>query len=364
MKILHIATDEKFIDHAYPVFEKVYPASNEVFVFTYNKELKYVKLIPDYIENKPSHFFRGFAKLPKSKYVKYDLIVFHSFDELIYREIKNVPDGIPVIWLGWGFDYYSDLLSDIPLILGETLRLRGNLGKVANKYKVFSRLKKIVRKLFHDRSKMRAVEKVSVFSPVLPQEYLMVKNSRKWKNFPEFESWNYGTLEDNLIKGFEGERVFGNAILVGNSATYTANHVEVFSLLHKLKISGRKIFSPLSYGDEKLTAKIVATGEMYFSDCFVPLTEFVPVEEYVSTIRQCGYVIMNHVRQQAVGNIVIMLYLGARVFVRQENPVLKYFRDSGVVLSTVQELEANPQLINQPLTDYERSSNREIVSSL
>ena len=90
--------------------------------------------------------------------------------------------------------------------------------------------------------------------------------------------------------------------------------------------------------------------------------DFMPVQDYVAIIRKCGFVIMNHVRQQAVGNIVIMLYLGARVFVRQENPVYAFFKNSGVVISTVQELEGRPELLNLPLTAEERDSNRSIVS--
>ena len=72
---------------------------------------------------------------------------------------------------------------------------------------------------------------------------------------------------------------------------------------------------------------------------------------------------MNHVRQQAVGNIVIMLYLGARVFVRQENPVYDFFKGSGVAISTVQELEEHPELLSLPLTEEERAGNRAIVSN-
>lgn len=57
-----------------------------------------------------------------------------------------------------------------------------------------------------------------------------------------------------------------------------------------------------------------------------------------------------------------MLYLGARVFVRQENPVYAFFKNSGVVISTLQELEGQPELLNLPLSVEERASNRAIVS--
>lgn len=363
MKILHLATDDKFLDHAFPVFEKVYPGANNVFVFASVEPLKHVKLRPDHIETRQNGYFFKKPKLSEVLYEQYDLIVFHSLGEALYPELDNMPQETPKIWLGWGFDYYPELLSHTSLYLNGTQEILSNIkNHISLKRKIIVLAKKAIRLLFPLSGKVRAVEKITVFSPVLPKEYEMVRDSRSWKCFPEFASWNYGTLEDNLIFGFEGESVTGNAILVGNSATYTGNHVEAFSLLHQLKLKERRVIAPLSYGDAKLAEKLTAMGKEYFEDNFEPLADFMPIEDYVAVIKQCGYVIMNHVRQQAVGNIVIMLYLGARVFLRHENPVYDFLKREGVTLSTIQGLEANPQLINQPLTESERSRNRAIVS--
>src|SRR5690554_2137104 len=106
MKILHIVTDSKFIDHAFPVFEKVFPNSNDVAVFTSRMPIKYIKLKPRYVEVKRKiHFFRK-PKLPKDFYENYDLVVFHSLGPLTYPELKNISNDVATIWLGWGFDYY------------------------------------------------------------------------------------------------------------------------------------------------------------------------------------------------------------------------------------------------------------------
>jgi hypothetical protein len=362
MKILHIATDSKFIDHAFPVFENVYPGANDVVVFAEKTPLKYVKLESDNIEVKRSSFFNKKAKLDKSTYSKYDLVIFHSLPSSTYSEFENIPDSIPTIWLGWGFDYYSGFLRKMPLLLERTQRLYGQLAGATLKLRAFALAKEMVRLVWLRNRRVRVIEKITVFSPVLPKEYDMVKNSRKWKYFPQFASWNYGTIEDNLIKGFEGEVVTGNAILVGNSATYTGNHLEALELLHTLGVKGRQVVAPLSYGDPLLAQELTSLGQALFSDHFEPLMDYMPVQDYVAIIRKCGYVIMNHVRQQAVGNIVIMLYLGARVFVREENPVYDFFKNSGVVLSTVQELEGQSELLNLPLTAEEQANNRAIVS--
>jgi hypothetical protein len=363
MKILHLATDDKFLDHAFPVFEAVYPGSNDVFVFSTKTPLKYVKLKPDHIETKRSPFFYKKAKLGRDAYSKYDLVIFHSLGPSTYPELENIPEDTPTIWLGWGFDYYPDLLHEIPLCLGNTQGLYNRLAGATPKRRAAALVKDLMRLVCPRNSKVRAVEKITVFSPVLPEEYDMVKNSRPWRCFPKFMPWNYGTMEDNLIKGFEGEVVTSNAILVGNSATYTGNHAEALDLLQKLGVNDREVVAPLSYGDPQLAKELISLGQEYFSENFEPLMDFMPVHDYVAIIKKCGYVIMNHVRQQAVGNIVIMLYLGARVFVRQENPVYDFFKNSGVVISTVQEIEKKPELLDLPLTEEERASNRAIVSN-
>lgn len=362
MKILHLATDDKFLDHAFPVFEKVFPGTNDVFVFAAQRTLKYVKLAPDHIETKRNSFFSKKPKLSKDVYQNYDLVVFHSLELSTYSELHNISLDTPIIWLGWGYDYYLDLIVDMPLYLDKTGELYESLFGSTPRQRAVAIAKGIIGAFRGRTTKIRAIERISVFSPVLPEEYEMVKQSRKWRCFPEFAPWNYGTMEDNLIKGFEGDSVTGDAILVGNSATYTGNHVEAFDLLHHLQVKNRQVVAPLSYGDAQLAKKLNSVGKEYFSDSFKPLMDFMPIEDYVGIIKKCGYVIMNHVRQQAVGNIVIMLYLGARVFVRQENPVYAFFKKLGVVLSTVQELEANPALLETPLTDEEHSNNRVIVS--
>ena len=362
MKILHIATDDKFLDSAYSVFEKVYPGKNEVFVIAAKLPLKYTKLEPDRVQIKRGSFFNKSPKISAEVYSRYDLIIFHSLAEATYPELKNIPSTIATVWLGWGYDYYKEFVNQLPLYLERTQKIYNEL--VAKKPKrIAANVIRAITYLFWPRgTKFQVIEKITIFAPVLPQEYHMVRNSRAWEYFPKFASWNYGTMEDDFVKGFEEASIAGNAILVGNSATYTGNHVEAFDIIRKLNLRDRKVVAPLSYGDPRLAARLTDVGHEYFSDRFEALRDFMPIEEYVATIKKCGYVIMNHIRQQAVGNIVIMLYLGARVFVREENPVYDFFKQFGVELSSVQDLVNQPELLNVPLTAEERAKNKKFVT--
>jgi dTDP-N-acetylfucosamine:lipid II N-acetylfucosaminyltransferase len=362
MKILHLSTDEQFVDHAFPVFESVYPGGNEVFIFSINKFLTNTNLKPDYIESSRKYRISSKAKLGEDIYSRYDLIVFHSLNSSIYPELANIPDDTPTLWLGWGFDYYDDFLNHNSLLLKKTQCLYKNIELTGPKRFANNLLKKLMNHLLYKRRKLRAIERLTVFSPVLPKEYEMVRKSHNWRQFPKYGAWNYGTIEDNFINGFKNQTVSGDCILVGNSATYTGNHLEAFDLLVNIRDNDRKVVVPLSYGEPPLAKKLVLVGEGLFSDNFEPLTDFMPIQDYVNIIRKCGFVIMNHIRQQAIGNIVIMLYLGARVFLRMENPAYDFFKKMGVVISTVQELEAQQELLDIPLTTDERTKNRELVS--
>lgn len=361
ISILHISTDEKFVDHALPVFEMAFPGANDLVIISRTIPLKYVKKKPIKLNLKNSSIFLR-PTLPKEFFDNYDVIVMHSLNDYIYPEIFNVEIEKPVIWLGWGFDYYDIALGRKALFLEKTWRFARRLGVSEFKRIIVRTLKKSLVALRVSASKKEAIERVSIFSPVLPVEYEMVRNAGEWRRFPAYARWNYGTIEDDFVKGFEGGSVDGDAILVGNSASITCNHAESLDLLHQIGVRERKVIAPLSYGDKKYGRTIAELGTKYFGANFKPLTDFMPIEDYVALLKKCGFVIMNHRRQQAVGNIVIMLYLGARIFVREENVVCQFLRELGVVFSTVQELEADPNLLRKPLSPLEREYNRKIVS--
>jgi isochorismate hydrolase len=68
---------------------------------------------------------------------------------------------------------------------------------------------------------------------------------------------------------------------------------------------------------------------------------------------------MNHLRQQAVGNIIIMMYFGAKIFLNKENPVYEFFKNKGAIIFSINEL--NNQVINTKLSEEEIKKNRQIL---
>lgn len=354
MKILHISTDSKFIGHALSTFERVYPKQNVVWMLDSSRK-------SNILNNKYDKKF-VFSETFKPSFLRdlknFDIIVLHNFDVYWFFLTLLAPKGVKFAWLGWGFDYYKYIFKkEDNLLLSNTLKLKKKFdqaSKITVKLLIVSMLNAIIKPL--------SLKRISSFSPVLKEDYDLISDARIIPFLPKFISWNYGSLEEDLIKNFIGHRVSGESILLGNSASFTNNHIEVISFLSKLKcFYDISTIVPLSYGDEFYKNKIIEVGNAMLGNSFRPIVDFMSIDEYVKLIKQCGFVVMNHKRQQGVGNIIIMLYLGARVFLREENPTYIMLKKEGAVLNTVQELELNPKLIKTPLTEDEIQKNIKIL---
>ena len=130
---------------------------------------------------------------------------------------------------------------------------------------------------------------------------------------------------------FDATPEVGRDVLVGNSATATNNHLEVFELLARTPAANdRRIIVPLSYGDTCYRDAVLERGRTLFGERFVPLVDYVAPDVYRALLQSAGHVFLGHVRQQAVGNVCIMLLKGARLYVNTQNPVYTWLEDLGV----------------------------------
>ena len=355
--ILHIATDEKFIDAAFRVFEKVKPGENKLIIVTSEDELNFVKKSP--FEGRTINELR--SKEFTEYLQEFSAIILHS---LSFFNI-NFPINVKVLWIGFGFDYYDLIYSKrSSLLMPKTIELNRSLNRKSSLKKLVKLIpfsKKLYALIRGNRSKLKVINEIHFFAPVLKSEYESVANVVNSLR-PDFIDWNYGTLEDDHIKGFEDKRVFGNNILIGNSASYENNHLEAFDLLRECNIKGRDLVCPLSYGDSKYQNKVCRAASHIFGERFNALTRFMPIDEYIKILSSCSVVIMNHIRQQALGNIITMLYLGSTVFLRDENPIYKFLISEGVKIFSIQDLEINCDLIDYQICDEELKVNRNILN--
>jgi hypothetical protein len=358
-KILHLTTDNKFIQHAYDMFECVFPGQNHVIMLRNSADCHLFEDI-DNIEYIKS--FDLINPLFIRKFNGYDFVILHSLILPWINLVNKSPSDTKFAWIGWGYDYY-DLIAESKddLLLPDTRTLTHNMKNDDSiKKQIASLIKWPAKKLLFDNNKVQAISKIKSFSPVLYEDYLLLQNNIDIKKLPQYIPWNYGNIDAKFKKCGE-IYVEGNAILVGNSAAVTNNHLEVFDLLKNLGVYDREIIVPLSYGNPEYRDSILEIGSSMFGNRFEPLLEFMPMDEYIRTTKKCGFVIMNHIRQQAVGNIINMLYMGAKVFLNEKSPVYEFFNREGAVIYTTQELEHDKTLLNSHLSKEDVQTNISVI---
>lgn len=116
-------------------------------------------------------------------------------------------------------------------------------------------------------------------------------------------------------------------IQIGNSADPSNNHIEAFHKLKKFKEQNIRIITPLSYGDEQYAQQVIEEGRKIFKEKFLPLTEFLTPDEYTAFLNSIDIGIFNNDRQQALGNICVLLYLNKKIYIKSDTTMSKHFSD-------------------------------------
>jgi dTDP-N-acetylfucosamine:lipid II N-acetylfucosaminyltransferase len=350
---LHLVTDEKFIDAAITLFNRNDPG-HHTFLLLYKgtfSGFQYVKLT-DAVQT----VLVGSEKYEEclSKLSSYDAVFVHGLFSPHALDLINKASADAIfVWLFWGGELWSFKNIRYSLMLPSTRRLylRNRLGSwmSANVRKYVSLIKQrefgvILRNISQsNKSRLpvviaedtvaleRAIGRVNFIIPVVRDDFYVLKKHFSLK--AQVLDWSYpmGITLDSL----ENKRVSGDNILVGNSAHYSNNHIDMFKLLRKKRISFNKCIVPLSYGDEEYRKSILKAGSQLLGSQFQPLTEFMPIGEYLQIISSCSCAFFNVRRQQAMGNIALMLLLGARVYLREENPAFSFLMRKGIDLFSI-----------------------------
>lgn len=141
-----------------------------------------------------------------------------------------------------------------------------------------------------------------------------------------------------LRKSAEKENPVSLYILVGNSATPENQHIECFKMLKKFLEYNIQVICPLSYGDEEYKKQVIKNGNLILGDSFVPITQYMEYYEYCKVLAKCDIGIFNVNRQQALGNIILMLQLRKKVFIRQDTSMWQKYKKDGIILYRAEQI--------------------------
>lgn len=126
------------------------------------------------------------------------------------------------------------------------------------------------------------------------------------------------------------ERIY--RILIGNSADRANCHIDAFEKLKRFADEDIEIVVPLSYGDKDYRKEVIEKGTEIFGEKFRPVTHFMDIEKYTQFLNSCDAAVFNNNRQQAMGNINMLLQLGKKVFLRKDNRMWDHYKEAGLLL--------------------------------
>lgn len=315
MTVLHIIHNDKFIPHFIAFMEQEYKDFERHIFFVFNGQDKYA--IPDYNN---VIFASGIGSIKKYlKLIKLikksDKVVIHFLQSMNLILFLNLFSSClkKCCWVLWGIDLY-----------------RREQGEKNLKWHIRELLRK------------RVIKNLGAITTTVPGDFNLVQ---KW----------YGTgavYYENLMYPSHLNRDIGmntirdTSVLnvqIGNSASPTNNHKEIIDKLSRDSATDFKIYCPLSYGNELYKSEIIEYGYSKLGEKFVPMTEFIGFDEYTAYLNKIDIAIMNHDRQQAMGNIIALLGMGKKVYIRGDITPWHYFEEKGIKLFDSQDhIELKP----------------------
>ena len=149
-------------------------------------------------------------------------------------------------------------------------------------------------------------------------------------------------------------------IQIGNSGDCTNNHIEIINNLKKYKEDNIKIIVPLNYGNKEYIEKVVIEGKRIFGEKFQPILNHLDMKKYYELLSNVDVAIMNHLRQQAAGNIVILLYLGKKVYLNSMVTTYKTFKEWNLYVGDIKNIE-KLELSELPKMSIEKIKNNKLI---
>lgn len=347
-RFLHLVPDDKYIDAARGVFEEVLPGAHD-YLLIGNVPLRYLRSF------EPVRFEVDEVLKPDflASLAAYSVVFVHFLTDQARLFVATAPSSIRFVWLGWGADFYHLIYPRDELYLPRTLSLlkdpalRGNAlrdkwARLSRRLRMLARPSRLPR-LFAAQHKLQGIgrgapdemallNRFSAMATPIIEDFESIRARNPEFRVP-FLDWNY------RVEGFDEhggpDSPTGSDILLGNSATPENNHLDALHILSQCLPAGRRIICPLSYGNKAYGDVVAREGKALFGDRFVALREYMPSAEYSKIIEGCSVVAMNHIRQQALGNIVVALCSGAHVFLNPKSPIIRAMRRIGINVDTM-----------------------------
>ncbi|MBL0741347.1 TDP-N-acetylfucosamine:lipid II N-acetylfucosaminyltransferase [Chryseolinea lacunae] len=306
---LHIVPDSSFINAFYDNLNELGLLPNNRFVVRTNAaKLSVIR------HDLP------FAKLNSTKFaalvgdtLQYDQVFIHYFTPLLYRWVAQ-HNFKALHWMIWGGDVYNlrslERFCFLPLTYQRYVKRNTSLMNLLYELKIA---------VTQTPYRRKALSKVTNILTWMEHEYQFAQHHlpvNAAHRFFFYENNQAYHKIDSLVSA-STQRRETPTLIVGNSGSPANNHLD---LVHYLETQGIKanLQIPVSYGD-KTYIKFLRDNLRYSLGSVEFVDRYMKFEEYVSFLSEADGLVMNTIRPQGYGNILMMMYMNKPVFFNTEN---------------------------------------------
>ena len=353
MNIYHIHTDPKFIND-----------SLHFDVEDYNNTIVYVGNSGDVKNQTPFPFIcipntlnvvTKISKICKDA----QMVVLYDLSTEKIALANKLPKEVKILWRFFGHELYSrkqkDFLSDSSLEL-----LKQHKVSLFNKVKtLFSfKFKRLVQQLVykHNYNFEQAVKRIDIFLCLFEEEFKMLNTH--FKGLPEFIQIPLFKTEIKLESYVYTQNK--SKLIIGNSRNEYNNHIEILEITQKHK--NLNLVLPFNYGSKSLYSRKVI--EISKSQNIKVINDFMPYDAYVNLLKDSAALILNSYRQMAVGNVLIAIKNGMKIYLNNKNIVYKVLKDHHFHVFTIEDFKHDISLKNLSLSNNEVVHNFKIYNTL
>lgn len=355
VRAIHLFSDKKFIGWVRQTFSTT--GWDSYFVIL-NPQIKNTCLTID--ENTLEVSTDTFGqKIILEKLMNRD-IAFHYFmdnvkADLIYRSHP----GILHCWCFYGAEIYQQTNVFRKDLYGPaTRKLLWSLPEIKFRYDL--------RKFYYQFLQLkhppivslrRAIPKIHRILWYVEEE--MVKINTRIK-LPPWQFFQFFNFSDIIPPGTAYTHRDTRRILIGNSATVENNHVDVLEVLSKTSNTNFNYSLPLTYGQfPRYKKKIKALYKNELGDRVTFLEQHMQLESYYQFLQQHPTAIFLHHRQQGLGNILYLLYMGTKVYLSRSNIVFHWLQKKQIKVyifedQFLQDYEDNNLVLDDSTTAFNR----------
>ncbi len=343
--ILHMMFDNFFTSSFINFVNSNFSENEHKFIVIVNSftEIKYVNDVITYKNVEVCYNDGNYTGLIFQSYVsKAKKVFLHYLTDFVCKLIHDfhVPKECELNWVLWGADLYTSIDRELYDEKTKSFLLENSIYKLKfDSYKgnvEYEYKKEVIKNLDFVITNCEGdyrILKENFETNALRKEFI-------YPNPVDFQTMDkVGVTDLKINERYIFKNKFKNVILLGNSGDPSNNHIDILYKLQKIKEQDFCVICPLSYGNSNYIEKLISFGKKLLGDKFIAITEFLDSDMYYSILKQVDIAIMNHRRQQAVGNIMLLMYLNKNLYINSNNPFREELVKLGVFFHSIDMLQ-------------------------